>query len=111
MGELTAIDFGSRAIWKNRAIEARARECVKTFEEPGTYDAALSLCRTSCPNSEVGLARLLADGRWMVEVRYDNLLHEGEGETAAAALVDAVLQISETIEAESANAATKESAR
>jgi hypothetical protein len=27
-------------------------------------------------------------------------LHEGEGETAAAALADAVLQISKTIEAE-----------
>jgi len=28
-------------------------------------------------------------------VRYDNLLHDGEGPTEAAALVDAVLRISE----------------
>ena len=40
---------------------------------------------------------MLSDGRWIVEVRYDSLLHEGEGETAAAALVDAVLHILETL--------------
>jgi hypothetical protein len=100
MGELVAIDCGSRAIRTNRALEAKVRECVKTFEETGTYDAALNLCRTSCPGCAVGLARRLSDERWMVEVRYDHLLHEGVGVTAAAALVDAILHISETVEAE-----------
>ena len=93
MGELVTINFRSQAIRTNRALEARVRDCLKAFNETGTYDAALKLCRTACPDCEVGLAQALSNGRWLVEVRYDNLLHEGEGETAAAALVDAVLQI------------------
>ena len=100
MGELVTINFRSQAILTDRAVEVRVRDCLKAFNETGTYDAALKLCRTACPGCEVGLAHVLSDGRWVVEVRYDNLLHEGEGETAAAALVDAVLHISETIDAE-----------
>ena len=100
MGELITIDFQSRAIRTDRALEIKVRECLKAFEEMETYDTALNLCRAACPGCEVGLAHVLSDGRWIVEVRYDNLLHEGEGETAAAALVDAVLHISESIEAE-----------
>lgn len=100
MGELVTINFRSRAIRTDRALEVKVRDCLKAFDQTGTYDAALKLCRTACPGCEVGLAQALPDGRWIVEVRYDNLLHEGEGETAAAALADAVLQISKTIEAE-----------
>ena len=100
MGELVTINFRSRAIRTDRALEVKVRDCLKAFDQTGTYDAALKLCRTACPGCEVGLAQALSDGRWIVEVRYDNLLHEGEGETAAAALADAVLQISKTIEAE-----------
>ena len=98
MGELVTINF--RAIRTDRALELKVRDCLKAFDQTGTYDAALKLCRTACPGSEVGLAQALPDGRWIVEVRYDNLWHEGEGVTAAAALADAVLQISKTIVAE-----------
>ena len=100
MGDLIAINLQSRAVRTDRAHEVRVRESLKTFEKTATYDTALNLCRTACSGCEVGLAQVLPDGRWIVEVRYDNLLHEGEGETAAAALVDAVLHISETIDAE-----------
>ena len=100
MGELVTINFRSRGIRIDRALEAKVRDCLKAFDQTGTYDAALKLCRTACPGCQVGLAQALPDGRWIVEVRYDNLLHEGEGETAAAALADAVLQISKTIKAE-----------
>ena len=99
MGELVTINFRSRVIRTDRALEVKVRDCLKAFHETGTYNAALKLCRTACPDCEVGLAQALSDGRWLVVVRYD-LLHEGEGETAAAALVDAVLQILETIGAE-----------
>ena len=98
MAELITVDFQSRAIRADRALEIRVRECLKIFEEMGTYELALDLCRAACPGCEVGLAHVLSDGRWIVEVRYDNLLHEGGGETAAAALVDAVLHISQTID-------------
>jgi hypothetical protein len=43
---------------------------------------------------------VLPGGRWMVEVRYDNLQHEGEGGTETAALIDAILHISETVAGE-----------
>ena len=85
MGELITIDFESRAIRADRVLEVKVRECLKHFEEMGTYDTALNLRRAACPGCEVGLAHVLSDGRWVVEVRYDNLLHEGEGETTAAA--------------------------
>ena len=100
MGKLVTINFRSQGIRIDRALEAKVRDCLKAFDQTGTYDAALKLCRTACPGCQVGLAQALPDGRWIVEVRYDNLLHEGEGETAAAALVDAVLQILEAIGAE-----------
>ena len=100
MGKLGTINFRSRGIRIDRALEVKVRDCLKAFNETGTYNAALKLCRTACPDCEVGLAQALSDGRWLVEVRYDNLFHEGEGETAAAALADAVLQISKTIVAE-----------
>ena len=100
MGELVTKNFRSQAFRTDRALEVRVRDCLKAFNETGTYDAALDLCRTVCPDGEVGLAQALSNGRWLVEVRYDNLLHEGEGETAAAALADAILQILETIGAE-----------
>jgi hypothetical protein len=100
MGELVAKNFRLQAFRTDRALEVRVRDCLKAFNETGTYDAALKLCRTVCPDGEVGLAQALSNGRWLVEVRYDNLLHEGEGETAAAALADAILQILETIGAE-----------
>ncbi len=100
MGELVTINFRSRAIRIDRALEAKVRDCLKAFDQTGNYDAPLKLCRTACPGCQVGWEQVLPDGRWIVEVRYDNLLHEGEGETAAAALADAVLQISKSIEAE-----------
>ena len=100
MGELVTKNFRSQAFRTDRALEVRVRDCLKAFNETGTYDAALKLCRTVCPDGEVGLAQALSNGRWLVEVRYDNLLHEGEGETAAVALADAILQILETIGAE-----------
>ena len=67
MGELVTINFRSRAIRIDRALEAKVRDCLKAFDQTGTYDAALKLCRTACPGSEVGLAQALPDGRWIVE--------------------------------------------
>jgi hypothetical protein len=100
MGGLVAIDFGSRVIRTDRDLENKVRECLKAFEKMGAYATALNLCRTACPGCEVGLTRVLPGGRWLVEVRYDNLLHEGAGETEAAALIDAILHISETVAGE-----------
>ena len=100
MGELVAINFRSSVIRTDRGREEKVRECLETFQKTGTYEAALNVCRAACPGCEVGRAQLSPGGRWMVEIRYDNLLHEGEGQTEAGALINAILHISETIEAE-----------
>lgn len=107
MGELVAIDFQARVIRTDRKLEMKVRECLKSFEDAGTYATALHLCRTACSGCEVGSAQLLPDGRWVIEVRYDNLLHEGEGESEAAALVDAILHISEVTLGTRMSATTK----
>ena len=44
MGELVTINFRSRAIRTDRAREAM-RDCLKAFDQTGTYNAALKLCR------------------------------------------------------------------
>lgn len=100
MGKIVTIDFQSRVIRTDPQRETQVRQRVRDFEETGTYEAALNLCRSACPECEVGQAHSLPNGWWLIEVRYDNLLHEGKGETPAAALVAAILSISEVIEAE-----------
>mgnify|MGYP001291982876 CR=1 FL=1 len=100
MGNLVAIDFQSRVIRTDQQHEGRVRKCLAEFEESGSYETALSLCRTACPGSEVGLAQRLPDGRWVIELRYDNIIHEGSGDSEAGALIDAILQISEATDAE-----------
>ena len=97
MGELVAIEFRSKALRVDRLLESRVQECLKEFAKSGSLQSAQNLRHVIFPTSEFYAARCLPDGSWVVEIRYDNLLHEGEGQTEAAALVDAVMQISEAI--------------
>lgn len=97
MGDLVAINFRSRVLRADQGLEDKTRECIEIFQKTGTYQSALNVCRAACPGCDVGVAQRLHDGRFRVEVRYDNLLHEGEGETEAAALMDAILHISDAI--------------
>jgi hypothetical protein len=95
MGKVVAVAFRSKALQVERSLESRVRECVKDFSESGSFMSAQNLCRAAFPSCEIYDSRRLANGKWAVEIRYDNLLHEGEGQTEAAALVDAILWISE----------------
>jgi hypothetical protein len=95
VGELIAIEFRSKALRVDRSLEGRVQECLKEFEKSGSIHSAQNLRHVAFPTSEFYGARCLPDGSWVVEIRYDNLLHEGEGPTEAAALVDAVMRISE----------------
>lgn len=97
---IVAIDFRSKVLRTEEKYASKVRECLQAFEIAGTYEAALSLCRTACPSCEVGEAQRLPSGIWFIEVRYDHLLHEGEGESAAAALIAALLHISEVTDFE-----------
>jgi hypothetical protein len=100
MGDLVAINLRSRVLRADRGLEDKIRECVEIFQKTGTYQSALNVCRAACPGCDVGFSQRLPEGQFRVEVRYDNLLHEGEGETEAAALMDAILHISDAIGAE-----------
>jgi hypothetical protein len=95
MSNVVAIAFRSKALQVDRSSENRVRECLKDFSQSGSFQSAQNLCRAAFPSCEIHGSRRLANGKWAVEIRYDNLLHEGEGPTEAAALVDAILWISE----------------
>jgi hypothetical protein len=97
VGELVTIEFRSKSLGVDRSLEGRVQECLKEFANSGSFNSAQNLRHLAFPTSEYYASRCLPDGRWVVEIRYDNLLHEGEGPTEAAALVDAVMRISEAI--------------
>ena len=93
MGELVSISFRSKELRVDRSIEKKVQECLTEFEKTGSFQSAQKRRQLALPTSEFFASRPLADGNWVVEIRYDNLLHDGEGATEAAALVDAVMQI------------------
>jgi hypothetical protein len=97
MGELVSIAFRSKELRVDRSIENKVQECLTHFEKTGSFQSAQKLRQIALPTSEFFASRSLPDGKWVVEIRYDNLLHEGEGPTQAAALVDAVVRISDSI--------------
>jgi hypothetical protein len=99
MGELIRRIFGS----KDEESQDRAvRECLSEFLKSKSFSVAQRLRHIAFPSSQFAGSLLLPNDRWIAEIRYDHLLHEGEGETEAAALVDAVLRMLE---------ATKQSSR
>jgi hypothetical protein len=97
MGELVSIEFRSKELRVDRSIEKKVQECLTEFENTASFQSAQKLRQIALPTSEFFASRSLPDGKWVVEIRYDNLLHEGEGSTQAAALVDAVIRIAHSI--------------
>ena len=95
MGDLVTIEFASKALRVERSLADKARKCLDEFLKYGSFKSAEKLRLIAIPASEFAGALCLPDGSWIAEIRYDNLLHEGEGETEAAALVDAILRIAE----------------
>jgi hypothetical protein len=93
MGELVSIAFRSKELRVDRSIEKKVQECLTEFEKTGSFQSAQKLRQVTLPTSEFFASRPLPNGKFVVEIRYDNLLHEGEGATEAAALVDAVMHI------------------
>ena len=95
MGELIKTIFGLK---DERSLDRAARECLSEFSKSGSFSAAQRLRQVAFPTSEFAGSLLLPNNRWIAEIRFDHLLHEGEGETEAAALVDAVLRMLEATE-------------
>ena len=92
MGELIKTIFGSQ---DDQSRDRAIRECLNEFSKSGSVVVAQRLRQLAFPLSQFAGSLLLPNDRWIAEVRYDHLLHEGEGETEAAALVDAVLRMLE----------------
>ena len=100
MGKLVAVEFGSKHLQVVRSIEGKVRRCLQDFMQSGSFRDADNLRRMALPESRLYGSRLVSTEHWLVEVVYDNLIHEGEGKTEAAALVDAIQRISEAIKSE-----------
>ena len=93
MGDLVSIAFCSKELRVDRSMEKKVQECLSEFEKTGSLQSAQKLRQLALPTSEFFASRSLPDGSWTVEIRYDNLLHDGEGPTKAAALIDAIKRI------------------
>lgn len=76
-----------------RAEDDRVRKLLQEFSESGSLQTAERLRKIALPESDFAGSLCLSEVQWIAEIRYDHLLHEGEGQTKAAALVDAVLRI------------------
>jgi hypothetical protein len=93
MGDLVSLTFLSKELRSDRSIRKKVQECLTEFEKTGSFHSAQKLRQIALPTSEFFASRSLPDGSWAVEIRYDNLLHDGEGPTEAAALFDAIKRI------------------
>ena len=98
MGELISAKFGSKIVRDELVLENATRECLGEFKNSGSFSVAQRLRQIAFPASTFVGSLLLPNDRWIAEIRFDHLLHEGEGETEAAALVDAVLRMLEATE-------------
>jgi hypothetical protein len=78
-------------------LQKLLRVCLQHYEQFKTIQDAQRLRSAVLPSSELVALSRMPDGIWLAELRYDNLLHEGWGESEAAAVVDAVAKIVETI--------------
>ena len=91
MPEVITVDFQSRVEQSDNGTELRT--CLCNFLTAQTLETAQNLCDKIFPTSEFYSSQCLVDGRWIATVRFDNLLHDGEGPTEAAALLDALARI------------------
>ncbi len=82
---------------RSEICHAEVRECLNEFKRSGTVTSAERLRLTLLPRSTVYDSFCCPDGKWFVELRFDELLHDGKGNTEAAALVDVVLRVSSLI--------------
>lgn len=73
------------------------QECLRHFVELGDDHFGSQLCDLAFPGARLRDLHVNEQGLWAVEVIYDNLLHGGEGRTEAAALMDALLNISSAL--------------
>ncbi len=77
----------------NLFSSGKLAEYLNQFEQSGTFESAERFRRLVLPQSVLYDSQRCSDGKWTVELRFDDVLHHGEGQTEAAALVDAVVRI------------------
>lgn len=70
---------------------------LEEISNTNSWEDAERLCLGALSSCEIYSVRPASAG-WAVELEYDNLLHEGEGDTPIAALSNALRGILETLE-------------
>jgi len=93
MSEFVESSFRSEA-WKiGWSLDSVDRDRLRGFLDLGAFECAQDVCRAAVPSSEFYGSYCWPDGNWTAEIIYDNLLHDGDGPTEAAALIDAIKKI------------------
>ena len=77
--------------WKPGGLE---QYCLDHFLATNDDQSANLLCTLAFPRSSLRDLQLSPCGQWTAVVMYDNLLHDGEGPTEGAALMNALKKIS-----------------
>jgi hypothetical protein len=93
MSEFVESCFRSNAWRIGWSLDSVDRDRLRDFLSSGSVESAKDVCRAAFPASEFYGSYCWPNGIWTVEVLYDNLLHDGEGPTEAAALIDAIKRI------------------
>lgn len=98
MAELIGLDFWSRNVQRRSLGRSEVRDCLRKYLVTESFENAQKLCRKVFPTSEFYSSQRTPDGSWIATIRFDNLLHDGEGPTEASALVDAIVRIAEMLD-------------
>lgn len=98
MPELIVIEPQAGNLRRSWSMKARARVRLQEFLRSRSFESAQSLCSTVIPTSEFYASQCFSDGHWTATIRFDNLLHDGEGDSEVAALLDAIRQITQAID-------------
>lgn len=98
MSDVIEIDFRNSSLKTLRNFGGeRVRFCIMQLVRSPSYEAAQELCSTMFPRSEIYSSESHPDGSWTVSIRFDNLLHEGGGQSEMQALVDCLLRIADIV--------------
>jgi hypothetical protein len=96
--KLISLEFHRKPVRVEKSLGGKLSRALEEFEKKRSFLAGQDLRVAVLPNSEFHRSWRQPNGIWIAELRYDNLIHQGEGPSEGAALVDAVLGIVNVIE-------------
>lgn len=94
---MVALWVGSKIFYVDEDAQGHVQSCIQTYLNDPTFESAYCVCRAALPGLEFYASHRTEFGTWMVEVLYDNLVHEGYAEDEATGLLDAAARISDLL--------------